>query len=258
MASSAKARGSSSTTLSNDDHEEEEEHQEDWTNDETATESLRIEPVATQSRSLYRTASHVSGPDTVEPENPPLRAFSTSGTYREVGDEIYERFSRKRKIVILVVMSYCCLLSPISSTTILAAIPEVAVQYHTSGPVIDLSNSIYMIFMGVSPIVWGPISQVFGRRMVSAAIAFRPHFPCPLLNPLRTPEGDLGRYGGQKSLSGRAHAEKSQATIVTAVLFLLLSLATALAPDLASFFVFRALSALFGTAFILLGAACLR
>jgi predicted MFS family arabinose efflux permease len=46
-------------------------------------------------------------------------------------------------------------------------------------------------------------------------------------------------------------------TLLTAVLFFLLSMATALAPNLAAFFVFRALSAFEGTAFILLGAACL-
>lgn len=46
-------------------------------------------------------------------------------------------------------------------------------------------------------------------------------------------------------------------TQLTTVLFFLLSIATALAPNLASFFIFRALSAFEGTAFILLGAACI-
>lgn len=37
----------------------------------------------------------------------------------------------------------------------------------------------------------------------------------------------------------------------------MLSLGTALAPNLAAFFVFRAISAFQGTAFVLIGAACL-
>lgn len=45
--------------------------------------------------------------------------------------------------------------------------------------------------------------------------------------------------------------------MITAVLFFLLSLSTALAPNLASFFIFRALSAFEGTAFILIGTGCL-
>lgn len=45
--------------------------------------------------------------------------------------------------------------------------------------------------------------------------------------------------------------------MLTAVLFFLLSVATALAPNLPAFFVFRALSAFEGTAFILIGAACI-
>lgn len=48
-----------------------------------------------------------------------------------------------------------------------------------------------------------------------------------------------------------------QVMLFTAVVFFLLSLATALAPDLASFFVFRALSAFEGTAFILIGTGSL-
>lgn len=48
-----------------------------------------------------------------------------------------------------------------------------------------------------------------------------------------------------------------QITLITAVAFLALSLGTALAPNLAAFFVFRALSAFEGTAFILVGSACL-
>ena len=140
------------------------------TNDEVETGSIRIEPVASRSHAIYQATSHLSGPDAVEPPTePPLRQLTSSKSYREAGDEVYDRFSRKRKTSILLLMSYCALLSPISSTTILAAIPEVAAEYHTTGSIIDVSNALYMVFMGISPIVWGPMSQVFGRRPVSAS-----------------------------------------------------------------------------------------
>ncbi|KAI9172387.1 putative transporter AQR1 [Paramyrothecium foliicola] len=155
---------------------------------------------------IYRSMSHMSGPDTfADPSD-------EAAPYREAGDEVFDRLSSKRKAIIVSVLSFCAFLSPISSTSVLSATPEVASEYNTTGSVINASNAGYMALMGVSPIVWGPMSQVFGRRPI---------------------------------------------TIITAILFFLLSLATALAPNLASFFVFRALSAFEGTAFILIGAACI-
>ncbi|PNP58051.1 hypothetical protein THARTR1_02209 [Trichoderma harzianum] len=159
---------------------------------------------------VYRSPSHVSGPDVlgpsaVSPPSPP----SSSGPHEEAGDEIYDRVSPHRKHVIVTILSFCAFLAPLSSTSVLAAVPQVAETYQTTGSIINVSNAAYMALMGISPVVWGPMSQVFGRR------------------PLTT------------------------------VLFFLLSIATALAPNLASFFIFRALSAFEGTAFILLGAACI-
>ena len=110
---------------------------------------------------IYRSMSHMSGPDTfADPSD-------AAAPYREAGDEIYDRLSGRRKAIIVTVMSFCAFLSPISSTSVLAATPEVAAEYNTSGSVINASNAGYMALMGVSPIVWGPMSQVFGRRPVS-------------------------------------------------------------------------------------------
>lgn len=122
-------------------------------------ESIRPAPAD----NMYRTTSRMSGPEALE-----AHAGTEYGhPYREVGDEVYDRLSRKKKIVILAVMSFCAFLSPISSTSVLAATPEVAQEYNTTGAIINISNAGYMVFMGLSPVVWGPMSQVFGRRIVS-------------------------------------------------------------------------------------------
>ncbi|KAF2397123.1 MFS general substrate transporter [Trichodelitschia bisporula] len=84
--------------------------------------------------------------------------------YAEAGDEIYDRFANRRKMVITVVLSYCGLLAPISSTAVLSAIPEVAATFNTTGSIINISNALYLLFMGLSPVFWGPIGQVYGRR----------------------------------------------------------------------------------------------
>jgi multidrug resistance protein len=85
----------------------------------------------------------------------------------EIPDSFYDRLSPRRKVVIVAVLSYCSLLAPISSTTVLAALPEVAAEYATTGAAVGVSNALYMLFMGLSPLFWGPLSQVYGRRAVN-------------------------------------------------------------------------------------------
>lgn len=141
------------------------------------TESIRPAPRAGRrlsggSNSLYRPTSHVSGPDGLEPDTEQhggSSALRAADPYGEAGDEIYDRVAgtRSRKAVIVAVLSFCAFLSPVSSTSVLSATPEVAAAYGTTGSVINASNAGYMVFMGLSPIVCGPMSQVFGRKPVS-------------------------------------------------------------------------------------------
>ena len=107
---------------------------------------------------LDRIDSHLSHHD--------IHGAATTRTWTESNAAQYTRFSESRKIIITAVLSLCGFLAPISSTTILSAIPEVASSYNTSGSIINVSNALYLIFMGLSPCVWGPISQVYGRRWI--------------------------------------------------------------------------------------------
>lgn len=122
---------------------------------------------------VYRSPSHVSGPDVLGPSSirPPTPP-SNAGPHEEAGDEIYDRVSPHRKHVIVTILSFCAFLAPLSSTSVLAAVPQVAETYNTTGSIINVSNAAYMALMGISPVVWGPMSQVFGRRPVSLAISF--------------------------------------------------------------------------------------
>lgn len=85
---------------------------------------------------------------------------------QDTDDAIYDRFPRHRKVLMAALLSFCSFLSPISSTSVLAATPEVAAEYATDGTVINMVNAVYMLAMGVSPVVWGPMSQVYGWRPV--------------------------------------------------------------------------------------------
>lgn len=81
-------------------------------------------------------------------------------------DEVYNRFSERRKMVITAVLSFCSFLAPISSTTVLSAVPEVAATFSCDGSIINLSNAMYMLFMGISPCFYGPIGTIYGRKWV--------------------------------------------------------------------------------------------
>jgi len=111
---------------------------------------------------LNREQSHISNHDLHGVVSPDVEADAAQ----------YERFSSRRKVIITWVVSLCGFLAPFSSTTVLAAIPEVAAEYNTSGSVIGISNALYLVFMGISPCFWGPMSQIYGRRWVRER---RPH-----------------------------------------------------------------------------------
>lgn len=96
---------------------------------------------------------------------------SHASSYVEVNAAQYERFSLRKKYTITFVLSVCGFLAPVSSTAVLSAIPEVAETYNTTGSIINLSNALYLVFMGLSPCFWGPLSQIYGRRWQCVASA---------------------------------------------------------------------------------------
>jgi MFS family permease len=171
---------------------------------------------------LNHMSTHVS-----HSHDAPMQHYSS---YVEVPDEVYDRLPHHQKVIIVTLLSFCGFLAPISSTTILAAVPEVAHTYNSTGAIINLSNALYMLFMGVSPCFWGPLSQVYGRRYVGPSVLPRP---------------------------ASARLMETQICLITALLFLGCSLGTALSPNLTAYFIFRILTAFEGTSFLTIGASCI-
>lgn len=117
---------------------------------------------AADGEGLDRYSTHQSmGPDV---------PVDQASTVIEIPDEVYDRLPAHRKRIIVFLLSFCSFLAPISSTSVLAASPEVAKEFHTTGSIINVSNAMYMLFMGLSPMFWGPMSQVYGRRWVSISL----------------------------------------------------------------------------------------
>lgn len=167
-----------------------------------------LEDVESQrpSLNLQHARSHLSATHDIAGEH------NDRDEHYEVGDEIYQRFTPGRKILIVVILSFSSFLAPVGSTMVLSAIPEVASTYNTTGTIINISNALYLVFMGLSPLLWGPMGQVYGRKWPLA---------------------------------------------VSSALFTAFSIGTALAPNLASYFVFRMLTAYNGTSFLIIGSSCI-
>ncbi|KAF3809689.1 MFS antiporter QDR3 [Colletotrichum gloeosporioides] len=125
---------------------------------------------------------------------------------------VYSRLKPLQKRIVTGIAAVCGFLAQMSTTSVLAAVPEIVSTFETSATVINISNAVYLTFMGLSAFIWGPYADIFGRR---------------------------------------------PAYLSSVALFLVFTIGTALAPQLEVFFLFRALTAFQGTAFLILGSTCI-
>ncbi|KAK8113174.1 MFS-type transporter ppsE [Apiospora sp. TS-2023a] len=141
--------------------------------DDTVTKAVAPLP----SRSLHDSGAE-KDPEVVptagEPE--PLSDSSAPSVPPAVKDDssVYDRYSPRRKAVFVTILAFCGILSPISSTGSLTAVPEIAKTFQTSGSVVNISNGLYTAAMGLSALLCGSISTLCGRQVVlfSSVISF--------------------------------------------------------------------------------------
>ncbi|OHW99373.1 MFS general substrate transporter [Colletotrichum incanum] len=77
---------------------------------------------------------------------------------------VYSRFKPLQKRIITAIAAFCGFLAQMSTTSVLAAVPEIVATYRTTATVISVSNAVYLAFMGLSAFIWGPWADIFGRR----------------------------------------------------------------------------------------------
>ncbi|KAM3476965.1 hypothetical protein MY8738_006659 [Beauveria namnaoensis] len=165
----------------------------------TADNAAMSGPHRTESRLGAKDGTHHDGHDSSDADD---------DKFYEDGEEIYSKFSSGRKRIIVAVLGFGAFVALVSSTSVLPAVPEITESLHTTDTIVEISNAIYIALTGVGCVVWGPMSQLYGRRIIiQYACAF----------------------------------------------FCCMSLGTALSPNLSAFFIFRALSAIGGSALTILG-----
>lgn len=80
-----------------------------------------------------------------------------------------------RRIVILFIVSWNCLVVVAMSTSVLVATPEISAELHTTPTIINITNSGVLLAMGVSSWIWVPLGDWLTRRVsysLSIAVMF--------------------------------------------------------------------------------------
>ncbi|KAI8943381.1 hypothetical protein NX059_001394 [Plenodomus lindquistii] len=75
----------------------------------------------------------------------------------------YSIYSKKEKWLIVAMVA---LAGPLPANIYFPAIPTIARAFHKSVDDINQTVTVYLVFQGISPMLWGPISDRYGRRLV--------------------------------------------------------------------------------------------
>lgn len=71
-----------------------------------------------------------------------------------------------RKHLILFIISLSGILPPLSSTIYFPSLSALKKEFNTSDTLVDLTITVYMLILGIFPLIWGGMSDRFGRRRV--------------------------------------------------------------------------------------------
>ncbi|KAG4437959.1 hypothetical protein IFR05_006540 [Cadophora sp. M221] len=69
-----------------------------------------------------------------------------------------------QKYLVLATVSWMALVATYSTTSLLPATPEIGSEFHTSVSTLNITNAGFLLAMGFSSFITGPLVAVFGRR----------------------------------------------------------------------------------------------
>ncbi|KAH3664038.1 hypothetical protein OGAPHI_004752 [Ogataea philodendri] len=81
-------------------------------------------------------------------------------------DPFYDRFTNGQKRIFVSIVAFTCFLSPISNLAFAPAIPEVASSLRSTSQTINVSNAVYNVFMGISPMMLSPLASIYGKKPI--------------------------------------------------------------------------------------------
>ncbi|KAE8333312.1 Fructosamine kinase-domain-containing protein [Aspergillus sergii] len=78
----------------------------------------------------------------------------------------YTIFERKEKLLISILIGFTTMISPLTATVYLPLLPTLTSQFNISSQAVNMTLTIYIIFQALSPAIFGPLSDLKGRRPV--------------------------------------------------------------------------------------------
>lgn len=111
-------------------------------------------------------------------------------------------YARRTKWILTAIVAIAGAASPMGSSIILPALPEIAAAYGTTLTVTNLSIAMYMLSMSIFPLWWSSFSETLGRRSIYLAsfVLF------VLFNILSAVSTSIGMFIVMRVLSGGAAA----------------------------------------------------
>ncbi|KAI0967867.1 major facilitator superfamily domain-containing protein [Xylaria arbuscula] len=88
----------------------------------------------------------------------------TSSPKRELQRKPYSSISRSRLRQFQLLLGFATITSPLTATIYFPLLPLLREHFTTSAQAINLTLTIYIIFQGISPVIFGPLSDYYGRR----------------------------------------------------------------------------------------------
>ncbi|KAI5896821.1 MFS general substrate transporter [Schizophyllum commune H4-8] len=95
-----------------------------------------------------------------QPVAPPAEASQI----RPAEEEPPLPYTRRETWFIVLIIAIAGLFSPLPANIYFPAIPTLTGVFHKSTSDLNLTVTVYLILQGISPMVWGPVSDFYGRR----------------------------------------------------------------------------------------------
>ncbi|KAF9889833.1 hypothetical protein FE257_006923 [Aspergillus nanangensis] len=76
----------------------------------------------------------------------------------------YSIYTRKEKWILVTLVAFAGLFSPLPANIYFPAIPKLTQVFNRSVEDMNLTVTIYLVFQGAGPMLWGPLADKWGRR----------------------------------------------------------------------------------------------
>ncbi|KAJ3973651.1 major facilitator superfamily domain-containing protein [Lentinula raphanica] len=83
--------------------------------------------------------------------------------------EPYSIYTKREKWFLVLLIAMSGLFSPLTTNVYFPAIPTIADAFHKSTELINLTVTMYMVFQGISPMLFGTLADYVGRRIIYAS-----------------------------------------------------------------------------------------